>query len=462
MTGSSNHVAWRWYLSGQLKTLSPLIIGSGENDVADVQCIRDGDGNFFIPGTTLAGVLRHLPFEKRAGADIVSRAFGEADDKGRQSLLVFHDAPLSLEGQPFAVRDGVALDKTTRTAEDKKKFDYEVVEPGQKFDFRMEALLREKDLAEKGTLDVMEKLLQDILRTLTGGTVRLGAKRSRGFGKIVLENPRSAVFNFSDPAKRKGEGKRWLDFDWSETQLKTVAVEPSRISQEHLSLCAKFDIPGAVFIRSYSTDPEAPDAVHITSKNVPVIPGTSWAGALRQALFNLGRAMKASERMDTLTKCLFGEVREEKNSAFASNVIVDESEITNGKGLAYTRNKIDRFTGGVAPSALFTEKPSFGGEVELNLLVRKKFHQKPPVPSAEIPLPKACVGALLLALLDIGNGIQPVGGAGSVGRGLLALRSLLVEKKEMLGEPGADPLLSTERAGAYLRAAAEYLGGKPS
>ena len=121
MVNTSNHVVWRWYMAGALKTASPLILGSGENDVADVQCIRDGDGRFFIPGTTLAGILRHLLSEKFAGAkaDFVARAFGEAKDDGRQSLLVFHDAPLSSEDRRVAVRDGVALDKTTKTAEDK-------------------------------------------------------------------------------------------------------------------------------------------------------------------------------------------------------------------------------------------------------------------------------------------------------------------------------------------------------
>lgn len=463
MVNSSNHVAWRWYLVGELKTVSPLVIGSGEDKDADVQCIRDGYGRFFIPGTTLAGVLRHALFKKPAGDDdVFSRAFGEAKDDGRQSLLLFHDAPLLSKEPCFTVRDGVALDKTTKTAEDKRKFDYEVIEREQLFGFRMEALLREKDMAKDEMLASMKTLCGSILGLLTGGWVRIGAKRNRGFGKIVLENPRCALFDFSDPAKRKSEGARWLAFDWSETQLEPFSAISPGMPSEYIPLCAGFDISGAMFIRSYSTDPADPDAVHITSKGVPVVPGTSWAGALRHALFNLGKAMGACARMEILTKSLFGEVREEKDGAFPSNIVVDESVMKDAGWLEYTRNKIDRFTGGVAPSALFTEKPSCGGYTELNILIRREFFKKSPVPSDDVPSPEACVGALLLALLDIGNGIQPVGGAASVGRGLLSLRSLSLEGKNMLGEAETYPRLDKESAGPYLRAAGEYLGGKRS
>ncbi len=456
---SANHVVWRWCLSGGLRTDTPLIIGSGEAGNADVQCIRDGDGRFFIPGTTLAGVLRHSLPENRAGSPLLERAFGEAKDDGRQSLLLFHDAPLSSGArQRAAVRDGVALDYKTKTAKDKKKFDYEVIERGQVFGFRMEALLREKDSAKGGMVASMNELLDSILMLLTGGGMRIGAKRSRGFGKVVLENPRLAVFDFTNLSNRKSEGERWLGFDWSEAQREPFAAPASGMPSGYISVCAGFDIPGAMFIRSYSIDPAAPDAVHIRSGEVPVIPGTSWAGALRHAMFNLGRAMGACERMEALIRSLFGEVREETNGACASNIVVDESEIMGAGQLEYTRNKIDRFTGGVAPSALFTEKPSFGGTVELNCLVRKEFYAKNPVSSEEIPSPEACVGALLLAVLDIGGGIQPVGGAGSVGRGLLALRSLVVDGENMLKEPESSALLDHESAGAFLRAAAEYLG----
>ncbi len=465
MVNSTNHIAWRWYLSGTLKTTTPLILGSGEDKNADTQCIRDGEGEFFIPGTTLAGILRHSLLENPAESSFASRAFGEARDDGRQSLLLFYDAPLlsvhkEQKERHSTIRDGVALDKITKTAEDKKKFDYEVIEREQIFRFRMEAILREKDFEENGTFASMKKLLDEISGMLTDGEMRIGAKRSRGFGRIVLENPRFTIFDFSDPLKRKAEGEQWLHFDWAEEQLELFTAASSKTPSEHISVHAAFDIPGTMFIRSYSTNPKAPDAVHIQSNNAPVIPGTSWAGALRHALFNLGRAMDTSRQMELLTKSLFGDVCEKANEAFASNIIVDESTIMDAQSLEYTRNKIDRFTGGVAPSALFTEEPSFGGTVELNCLIRKEFHKTNVAPPTAIPSPEACVGALLLAVLEIGNGIQPVGGAGAIGRGLLSLRSLRIDGENILNKSASSTPLVQESAGGYLRAAAEYLGRK--
>ena len=77
-----------------------------------------------------------------------------------------------------------------------------------------------------------------------------------------------------------------------------------------------------------------------------------------------------------------------------------------GQSLTYTRNKIDRFTGGVVNSALFDEQPHYGGKVTLYIAIKDaQDWQK---------------GLLLLALKDLGNGIQPIGGEANVGRGILA------------------------------------------
>ena len=49
-------------ITGMLMLDSPLLIGQGghtaEASQADIQVLRDGEGRPFIPGTSLAGVLR--------------------------------------------------------------------------------------------------------------------------------------------------------------------------------------------------------------------------------------------------------------------------------------------------------------------------------------------------------------------------------------------------------------------
>lgn len=80
---------------------------------------------------------------------------------------------------------------------------------------------------------------------------------------------------------------------------------------------------------------------------------------------------------------------------------------------------MDRFTGGVVDSALFSEKPVYGGTVTLNVSIKKPTaaHHRGTMINKE----KAEIGLLLLALKDIGCGIQPLGGDANIGRGILKL-----------------------------------------
>ena len=79
----------------------------------------------------------------------------------------------------------------------------------------------------------------------------------------------------------------------------------------------------------------------------------------------------------------------------------------------YTQNKIDRFTGGVINSALFTQENLYGGETKLTLLIKD-----------ENGIWEKAKDLILLAILDIGLGFAPVGGAKAVGRGILSLKEV--------------------------------------
>jgi hypothetical protein len=125
----------------------------------------------------------------------------------------------------------------------------------------------------------------------------------------------------------------------------------------------------------------------------------------------------------------------QKKTAVASRVTIEESIIEAEQAMSYTRNKVDRFTGGVVDSALFTEKPVYRGSVSLNLTLKNpKDWEK---------------GILLLALKDIANGIQPVGGAANVGRGILQadFKNIKVD-----GIP-----LTTESERTYFQSLCSYL-----
>ncbi|HDH53703.1 MAG TPA: hypothetical protein ENH24_04380, partial [Nitrospirae bacterium] len=47
-------------VQGKIKNVSPVIVGSGMEDIeGDILVVRDWKDNFYIPATSFAGVLRH-------------------------------------------------------------------------------------------------------------------------------------------------------------------------------------------------------------------------------------------------------------------------------------------------------------------------------------------------------------------------------------------------------------------
>jgi CRISPR/Cas system CSM-associated protein Csm3 (group 7 of RAMP superfamily) len=86
--------------------------------------------------------------------------------------------------------------------------------------------------------------------------------------------------------------------------------------------------------------------------------------------------------------------------------------------LVQNRVKIDRFTGGSFPTALFSEQPVWGKQD--TALTAKITVQQPT---------KAHIGLVLLLLKDLWTGDLPLGGEISVGRGRLKGQSATLTRK---------------------------------
>jgi len=398
----ANNVKNRYYVQGKLEFLSPMIVGSGENENADIQAIRDWDENLIIPGTTLAGNIRHH-LEERSNKRLIERIFGSDEKNSGHSLFSFFDA--ISENAETDIRDGVKLDNLTKTTKDKSKYDYEIVNEGSFFDFRMEAITRENTEESK-----LETVLSEIVEILKSEKLRIGAKTSRGFGKVKLNK---AKIQKIDIVKEKD---KWIDFSWSNIENNFSSNCDGSLFEEidSYSLSVEFQIPNSLIIKSYSSDPNDVDSTTLTSNGKPIISGTSWNGAIRHALENIGRELGKQKQMQKLIRQTFGWVylkdnnfeNHEKGDVIPSKVRIDESKIKDGKMIPYTRNKVDRFTGGVVDGALFDEKPVYGGNVTLQVEIKNPENYEK--------------GMLILALKELQNGIQTVGGGSNIGRGRLS------------------------------------------
>jgi CRISPR/Cas system CSM-associated protein Csm3 (group 7 of RAMP superfamily) len=398
MEKRKNHIQYRYYVKGKLKILSPLIIASGEDELADLQLIRDWDGNIIIPGTTLAGNIRHLLQEKIKDKKIMDQYFGSEAENSGHSLFSFFDASaLSVDTD---IRDGVKLDNLTKTTKDKSKYDYEIINTGSVFEFRMEAVSR-----KNSDNIIVEAILSEIIELLEKSVLRIGAKTSRGFGRIQLAQTKTLKLEMA----KDQDKQKWINFSWNDLNTKDEFKTRKDLFDEinNFKISATFTIPDSLIIKSYSTEPDDVDSVSLTSNEKTVVSGTSWNGAIRHALENAGRELGKHEEMLKLIHKTFGWVDDENRNkkAVPSKVIIEENTIEDSIMIPYIRNKVDRFTGGVVESALFDEKSVYGGSVQLNCEIKnaEDFEK----------------GMLILAIKELQNGIQTVGGGSNIGRGRL-------------------------------------------
>lgn len=190
---------------------TPLAIGSGKKSIlTDAAINRDANGLPFIPGTTLAGLIRHAIDE-----ELANRLMGfikkEKDKNGEYevegSRLIVTEAKLLnhngkaidgllnletacndkdrtfLDGFKHApIRQHAKINHRGVT-EDKGKFDEEVVPKGARFCFEMELMANPKNEEE---LAEYKQNFKDLLGVLVADGFRVGGKSRNGFGKIKV------------------------------------------------------------------------------------------------------------------------------------------------------------------------------------------------------------------------------------------------------------------------------------
>jgi len=212
-----------------------LGIGREESVWSQHDVLRNSRGCAVVSATTLSGNFRHALLENGANKEHIDKLFGDTDEAG-QSRLWIYDAEIA--NAKIRVRDFVALSEG-KTSLHKKKFDSEVVEKGAKFTLRMELILREMDKREmdKREMDKEEDILtlfKQLILLLTEGKVRIGAKSTRGVGRIKADpaNTKLCICNFEKQLQI--ELNRWLAFAW-DTDDNWTPLESNWLSNVHTS-----------------------------------------------------------------------------------------------------------------------------------------------------------------------------------------------------------------------------------
>lgn len=391
----------RYDISANLELVSPLHIGSGEfeadparvpgkegaNPPAFALQVRDVNGKPVLPPTSLKGMLRSVA--ERVCPDGVDRLFGtikSGSDTGQNGgtgqaglLTVFlgeqGKAP-DVAAFPYPSNHGVfiaartKIDPKSGTANDGTLFFQEMVAPESTFTLRCRLESRDQQKLEDAKADLL--LILSALRDPVG--VPLGKGMADGFGRLWLKKQKVTL----ERKTMRADGTLKTD------SKDVVLAKPSATCLTASRVTLTLNCPGPFAILDASriskelqdrsdkkTDFKPQLSAQAGTGALPLIPGTSVAGALRaraEWLAELNRLRGAPES-DSLITALFGDVGQR------GQVIIDQIKVLGGTRKPMTSVKIDRFSMAPIDNALFTTSTFIGVTATLTLSLGKPDHQ---------------------------------------------------------------------------------------
>lgn len=376
----------RFEIRGRLKVLSPLHIGSGQRtqldgveavtadnmDKEDARAfksavVRDTDGNPYIPGSCLKGLVRRCLGENAA---LLGRSSEELSESGR---AVFWDAFLETGDDPIEVISRTSIDADSGTAAAGRLFNEEVVRPGT--EFGLDVFLAD------GTDDgVKAALIFALSRLMAEDGLALGADTRQGNGRICLAKESLSI------VARSAEGAEH-PVDWSD-EIEQIA--PADGGPRYV-LRLSSDDPFLIVDAANSYKREKKDDAHIVAlkdygSNGPRLTGSTLLGALRSAFewqSSPNETMETSDwlsaRAASATERLFG------TSKWRGRVEIDHIKAVGGepKPNSIPSVKIDRFSGGPMDNALFFTEGWTGCGFEVSMRLRNIPDDAPQLNSSD-------------------------------------------------------------------------------
>lgn len=399
------------YYQLTMKPQSPLRIGDGNTEVTDNDVLLDGRNYPFIPGSSLAGIIRSM-FEEADKEKLFG--FVKIDGTSENSKIIVSDAVLDSDTTQndftVSVRDGVGIDKCGMAIPN-AKYDFQIIETQKDFTSVIECDFDSEE--DKATVEgVLEKIVQN--------GICVGAKTTRGFGEMKAEiRKKEFLLNSQDI-------EEWLNFNpfdkksFVDTQ-QLICHVADNVSVKN-NICIHFEIKGSLLVRVKEAsekpleDGTNPDIVTLKNANgKPVISGTSWAGAFRHHMHDI--CNEAGDKCQDID-LLFG--KNDAGDHIKSVLCFKETEISGGGSMTVMRNAIDRFTGAPANTALYTTQIWNGGEGKLVISYEPG------------KLSKRQKQILAASIIDMNLGIMSIGGEASVGRGIVSIKSLMINGVESI------------------------------
>lgn len=288
----SRNVKCRLRLQGTLIATTPLHVGGFGDDIdTDLPLARDGQGKWYIPGTSLAGVLRQWCEELgacRGEKQWIKDFWGyQKADEGHASFVIVEDGIIKDAHKVLdEIRDHVGIDRKWGCAAEHIKYDRAILPRGTKVDFCL--------IVEVPPHEDRDRVLGMLVRlrdALTKEEIRLGAAKTRGLGRVRLEGAhiyeqrlekRDDVFAYLENRAANSGLDVWKRLDNVDVNQASShwPAEPS----SRLSVIIDWHPIGPIMVKS-GYEGVASDMLPLVSgingKVALVLPGSSIKGVLR-------------------------------------------------------------------------------------------------------------------------------------------------------------------------------------
>lgn len=462
-----------------IEAKTPLSIKSGEKSITtDAVVITDVNGLPYIPGSSIAGVIRHAWKEMHETDDSEKSLFGFQKGKnGFGSRVIISEARiLNSKGEvmdgllsseeickdellqhymKLPIRQHVRINHRG-TAMDNGKYDEQVVFTGTRFCFELEMLGGKEE----------ESTFKEILKLLYHSTFRLGSGTRRGFGEIEVSNIQYESLPKNDKKYLEKSSNLEKCKNWYKEEFKEKIEEEFKNEYSYELQPVDFFLFGSGF-----ADEDA-DMTPVTEMKVSwegdaakikehlyLLPASSVKGAIaHRVAYHYNRITKIfadgftdngkNKEGKTINdyvganniavRLLFGYEGDTTTRKIRGNVIFSDlyDDKQEGKDKILNHVAIDRFTGGAINGALFSEKTVYGKAIssfKLEIFINKKEIEKL---ASELygkteNVYKNTIDALEAALKDLCNGLLPLGGGVNRGNGIFHGKKIEPKQEEV-------------------------------
>lgn len=406
----------RWLVEGTLTTLGPLHIGTGDwiepkggwdvpkdnwlridkpsekAKFAKVSgLMRDHAGRPYIPGSTLKGCVRSWLESKFSEKDaVVRRSFGYQDagtkGDGRGGRWEFLDARMP-DGKTVAtqITAQTAIDRVTRTADDRKLFHCEVTPAGTEFLVRIAGQnLEDEEVAL--LVEAMEGFNDE------SGAIAVGAGSADGWGRMKWVRTGLRKLTPDKLEEHLAAGRlAYEGLPVFEGTLPAAGVQKSAGAKIRIKVELRFD--GAFLVndpkrcktKHDKKESDLPNHAPLRDeRNEVYLPAASFRGAFRSQAERIFRTLGFQGLMNPSGRAALSmpEVRALRDpvsrlfgaSGWRSPISISDFKLAKNDTRIVKRQEfvaIDRFTGGGAEhlkfNAEYVLRPVFHGTIEIDL-----------------------------------------------------------------------------------------------